>query len=279
MTRRSPGLAALAAGFLAIAATARAGEPSRREVRCLGLVAFTEAAVDGPAGMAAVIRVVRNRAADPRFPDDACAVVAQVAQFQPVAQSAVLRRVVRDPEGYDTPPGRGRPLARGAAAAPGGATAGARAAAFARPDGGCAVLRQPRPDGRGKVSLVRGAQAHGADRRAPCSLPSTRRARRGAGRRPTSPPPGAARPRPGQGGRAGGGPAGPGRGGAPAQTGRGRRPRGGGGAGAGTKGGGGAGPPGAAGAPRHSLAWTRHPARGRRVRDEARLVRVAVADG
>ena len=103
MTRRSPGLVALAAGFLAAAATARAGEPSGREVRCLGLVAFTEAAVDGPPGMAAVIRVVRNRMADPGFPDDACAVVAQVAQFQPVAQSAVLQKVVRDPEGYDIP--------------------------------------------------------------------------------------------------------------------------------------------------------------------------------
>ena len=102
MTRRSPGLAALAAAFLA-AAAARAGEPSGREVRCLGLVAFTEAAVDGPPGMAAVIRVVRNRMADPGFPDDACAVVAQVAQFQPVARSAVLQKVVRDPEGHDIP--------------------------------------------------------------------------------------------------------------------------------------------------------------------------------
>src|SRR3954453_5569325 len=107
MTRRSPGLAALGAGFLAVAATARAGEPSGREVRCLGLVAFAEAAVDGSPGMAAVIRVVRNHAADPRFPDDACAVVAQVAQFQPVAQSAVLQKVVRDPEGYDIPQGVG----------------------------------------------------------------------------------------------------------------------------------------------------------------------------
>src|SRR3954454_21367510 len=102
MTGRSLGLAALAAAFLA-AAAARAGEPSGREVRCLGLVAFTEAAVDGPTGMAAVIRVVRNRAGDPRFPDDACAVVAQVAQFEPVPQSAVLQKVVRDPEGYDIP--------------------------------------------------------------------------------------------------------------------------------------------------------------------------------
>ena len=100
MTGRS---LALAAAWLAIVATARAGEPSGREVRCLGLVAFTEADVDGPPGMAAVIRVVRDRAADPGFPGDACAVIAQVAQFQPVAQSAVLQKVVRDPEGYDIP--------------------------------------------------------------------------------------------------------------------------------------------------------------------------------
>src|SRR3954453_21653411 len=46
---------------------------------------------------------LRNRAADPRFPDDACAAVAQVAQFQPVARSGVLQKVVRDPEGYDIP--------------------------------------------------------------------------------------------------------------------------------------------------------------------------------
>src|SRR4051795_11048337 len=97
------GSLALALVFLAVAATARAGEPSGREVRCLGLVAFTEAAVDGPPGRAAVIGAVPTRAADPRFPDDACAVVAQVAQFQPVAQSAVLQKVVRDPEGYDIP--------------------------------------------------------------------------------------------------------------------------------------------------------------------------------
>ena len=53
--------------------------------------------------MEAVIRVVRNRMADPRFPDDACAVIAQVAQFQPIAQSDVLQKVVRDPEGYSIP--------------------------------------------------------------------------------------------------------------------------------------------------------------------------------
>ena len=76
---------------------------SGREVRCLALVAYTEAAVDGIPGMTAVIRVVRNRMADPRFPDDACAVIAQVAQFQPIAQSEVLQKVAADPEGYSIP--------------------------------------------------------------------------------------------------------------------------------------------------------------------------------
>jgi spore germination cell wall hydrolase CwlJ-like protein len=89
--------------LMALGRPACADGPTGREVRCLALVANTEAAVDGEAGMAAVIRVVRNRMADPRFPDEACAVVAQVAQFQPVAQSAVLRQVVRDPEGYSLP--------------------------------------------------------------------------------------------------------------------------------------------------------------------------------
>jgi spore germination cell wall hydrolase CwlJ-like protein len=89
--------------LMALGRPACADGPTGREVRCLALVAYTEAAVDGEAGMAAVIRVVRNRMADPRFPDEACAVVAQVAQFQPVAQSAVLRQVVRDPEGYSLP--------------------------------------------------------------------------------------------------------------------------------------------------------------------------------
>ena len=103
MTRGPLALVALTAAFFTATATVRAGEPSGREIRCLGIVAFTEAAIDGPPGMAAVIRVVRNRMADPRFPDDACAVIAQVAQFQPVAQSAVLQRVVRDPEGYNIP--------------------------------------------------------------------------------------------------------------------------------------------------------------------------------
>jgi spore germination cell wall hydrolase CwlJ-like protein len=105
--------------FATPAAGGRAGQISGREARCLALIAYTEAAVDGLDGMAAVIRVVRNRAADPRFPDDVCAVIAQVAQFQPVTQSRVLQTVVRDPEGYSIPqvlklrsPGARRLLAR-----------------------------------------------------------------------------------------------------------------------------------------------------------------------
>jgi spore germination cell wall hydrolase CwlJ-like protein len=95
------GLAAICVG-LALATDAAAA-PSNRDVRCLALVAYTEAAVDGIPGMTAVIRVVRNRMADPRFPDDACAVILQVAQFQPIAQSEVLQKVARDPEGYSIP--------------------------------------------------------------------------------------------------------------------------------------------------------------------------------
>ena len=88
-----------ACAFAAPASAALSG----REVRCLALVAYTEAAVDGIPGMTAVIRVVRNRMADPRFADDACAVIAQVAQFQPIAQSDDPQKVARDPEGYSIP--------------------------------------------------------------------------------------------------------------------------------------------------------------------------------
>jgi spore germination cell wall hydrolase CwlJ-like protein len=96
-------------GVLALAATAVLAAPmpaaalSGREFRCLAMIAYAEAAMDGLPGMAAVMRVVRNRVADPRFPDDACAVIAQTGQFQPVTESPVLRRVARDPEGYSIP--------------------------------------------------------------------------------------------------------------------------------------------------------------------------------
>jgi spore germination cell wall hydrolase CwlJ-like protein len=94
-------LASLAAACIFAGPTAAA--LSGREVRCLALVAYTEAAVDGVPGMTAVVRVVRNRMADPRFPEDACAVILQVAQFQPIAQSDLLGQVARDPEGYSLP--------------------------------------------------------------------------------------------------------------------------------------------------------------------------------
>ncbi|MFO1066910.1 MAG: cell wall hydrolase [Geminicoccaceae bacterium] len=93
----------LAAGLSGLVAAPAYPIPSNREVRCLALIAYTEAAVDGLPGMAAVIRVVRNRMADPRFPKDACAVILQVAQFQPIAQSELLQKVARDPEGYSIP--------------------------------------------------------------------------------------------------------------------------------------------------------------------------------
>ena len=97
-------LRTLAVVLLALGApTAPAAALSGAEVRCLALVAYTEAAVDGVPGMTAVIRVVRNRMADPRYPDDACAVILEVAQFQPIQQSAVLRKVARDPEGFSIP--------------------------------------------------------------------------------------------------------------------------------------------------------------------------------
>ena len=85
------------------AAVAERSVPTGREVRCLAMIAYAEAAVDGVEGMSAVIRVVRNRMADARFPGDACAVVAQAGQFQPVTESAALRQVARDPEGYSIP--------------------------------------------------------------------------------------------------------------------------------------------------------------------------------
>jgi spore germination cell wall hydrolase CwlJ-like protein len=99
------GLPVLMAAVVILVGAVPAGaeEPSQREVRCLALIAYAEAAVDGIPGMTAVIRVVRNRMADPRFPDDACAVIAQAVQFQPIAQSAVLKKVVQDPEGYSIP--------------------------------------------------------------------------------------------------------------------------------------------------------------------------------
>jgi hypothetical protein len=136
------------------------------DARCLGLVAYAEAAVDGTAGMDAVMRVVRNRIADRRFPDGACAVIAQALQFQPIAQSEVLKRVVKDPEGFNIPQVMGAHALPAADAAPGAPDGPRGGAAGAGPDWWGALLRQPGPDGRGQVPLVRRTPAHGSDRRA-----------------------------------------------------------------------------------------------------------------
>ncbi len=69
--------------------------------RCTAMIAVLEAAGEGEAGMAAVIEVVKNRAADRRFPDDACAVVAQDRQFQPVGEWPALKRALAQPASFD----------------------------------------------------------------------------------------------------------------------------------------------------------------------------------
>jgi spore germination cell wall hydrolase CwlJ-like protein len=137
-----PALILLAASCLAASAAASAEQPSGREVRCLAMVAYAEAAVDGLAGMAAVIRVVRNRTADPRFPNDACAVIAQADQFTPITRSPVLRQVALDPEGYSLPQvlGARSPAARRLLVAAHGL---ARAPAGPDPTGGALYFVNP----------------------------------------------------------------------------------------------------------------------------------------
>jgi hypothetical protein len=106
--RRDRAPALLALGLLAsllgaadAAAAAGRGGLAGRERDCAALVAYLEASVEGLRGMEAVVRVVRNRMADPRFPRTACAVVAQDGQFQPMEERPALKRLVR----------RGGPLA------------------------------------------------------------------------------------------------------------------------------------------------------------------------
>ncbi len=96
-------LAFLLAGLLGAGGAAAAADASRldREARCLAMIAFAEAAGEGRAGMAAVIRVVRNRTAHSSFPGDACAVALQDRQFQPVAESPALKRALADPSSVD----------------------------------------------------------------------------------------------------------------------------------------------------------------------------------
>lgn len=90
-------------GLLATAVAPEAAADIGREARCLALIAYAEAANDGGRGMAAVIQVVRNRQKDGRFPADACAVVAQPGQFQPISESAELRAAVRSSEIAELP--------------------------------------------------------------------------------------------------------------------------------------------------------------------------------
>ena len=95
-------LSFLLLGLLAGAGVARADTSvSDREARCLAMIAFAEAASEGRAGMAAVIRVVRNRKGHPAFPGDACAVALQDRQFQPVSESPALKRALADPSSVD----------------------------------------------------------------------------------------------------------------------------------------------------------------------------------
>jgi hypothetical protein len=96
---RSAGLIA-ALGLLAFGAPAAAAL-DEREARCLAMIAYAEAAIDGSRGMAAVIEVVRNRQKDARFPRDVCAVVAAPGEFQPISESAELRRAVRGADDTD----------------------------------------------------------------------------------------------------------------------------------------------------------------------------------
>lgn len=62
-------------------ATVDRSSPIESPRDCMALAAFTEARSEGAAGMAAVIAVIRNRAADARYPADACAIVRQAGQF------------------------------------------------------------------------------------------------------------------------------------------------------------------------------------------------------
>ncbi len=83
---------------LGLPGSAHAATPAER---CTAMIAVLEAAGEGADGMAAVIEVVKNRTADPRFPDDACAVVAQDRQFQPVGEWPALRRALTQPASFD----------------------------------------------------------------------------------------------------------------------------------------------------------------------------------
>ena len=80
------------------AAAASAATPAER---CSAMIAVLEAAGEGEDGMAAVIEVVKNRTADRRFPNEACAVIAQDRQFQPVGEWPALKRALAQPASFD----------------------------------------------------------------------------------------------------------------------------------------------------------------------------------
>jgi spore germination cell wall hydrolase CwlJ-like protein len=91
-------VAILAAGFGILRHDAQATTPTDSDRRCLAMIAYAEAASEGSLGMLAVMRVVHNRIRHSAFPDDACAVVLQAGQFQPVSQQSGLRAALRRPE-------------------------------------------------------------------------------------------------------------------------------------------------------------------------------------
>ena len=52
------------------------------ELICIALGVYYEARGESPLGQLAVASVIVNRTSDPRWPDHACAVIAQPGQFQ-----------------------------------------------------------------------------------------------------------------------------------------------------------------------------------------------------
>lgn len=90
--------AILAAGFGILGFDARAWATTDRDRRCLAMIAYAEAASEGSLGMLAVMRVIHNRIRHPAFPDDACAVVLEPGQFQPVSERPSLRAALSRPD-------------------------------------------------------------------------------------------------------------------------------------------------------------------------------------
>ncbi len=85
--------------LLPIAPVDASAATSDRERRCLAMIAYAEAATEGPAGMLAVMKVVHNRVVHPHFAGDACAVALEPGQFQPVGDRPSLRLALAAPAG------------------------------------------------------------------------------------------------------------------------------------------------------------------------------------